>query len=655
VDQNANASNRGPRFSTEKRNTRRWFAGAHACGISPTAPAPPLVARRAAGSHRSRGRVWRLCRVGNSPDSAARFVAHAGPGGRYASGAWRCGRPSKSWRSPRKTPRRHRRETFERAASVAVRLRCRRARARRARRIPLRFCSRRWPRAGACLRRPQALRRRPAALRAVRKEYARRHGIIAFGRRGNRLQVAMVDPRDPHARRRFARGGADRRALAGRRERRGSGRCCCTHDVRQIMERTATGEAHGFSRVADGGPRQPSSCSTACWRWRGDARLRRPHRAVRARVIVRYRIDGVLADRLLLGPRRADPLVARIKVLSGMRIDDRRSPQDGRFTADLGGLALDFRVSSLPTHWGEKIVLRVLTREAGFLDLDDLGLRAADHETLKTTLAKPFGLVLVTGPPAPASRRRSTRCSRPARRAAGHREHLDHRGSRRVPDAARQPGDREPGFGVDFAAGLRALLRQDPDIIMVGEIRDQETAGSPSAARSSAAWSSRPCTPRRGERGRPALRHGRRGVLLASTLTLVIGQPVRRTCEACRESVDIDARILAVLRGRLDFDSTVAGYARKVSSAADPIRSRTCVCSAGAAASSAREPASRTRRHLRSFTVDDEARRLMMERRPAAEIAARPWPAGCVRCCRTASPRRCSARPTVEEIYRVTG
>jgi type II secretory ATPase GspE/PulE/Tfp pilus assembly ATPase PilB-like protein len=90
--------------------------------------------------------------------------------------------------------------------------------------------------------------------------------------------------------------------------------------------------------------------------------------------------------------------VARVKILAGLRIDERRAPQDGRFEADLGGFKIGLRVSSLPTHWGEKVVLRVLSKENVILDLEDLGLGVSDFDIVLRNILRPFGMVLITGP-----------------------------------------------------------------------------------------------------------------------------------------------------------------------------------------------------------------------------------------------------------------
>ena len=114
--------------------------------------------------------------------------------------------------------------------------------------------------------------------------------------------------------------------------------------------------------------------------------------------VVRCRIDGTLREALTVLPQALQPLVARIKVLAGLRIDERRAPQDGHFDVDLSGVLADLRVSTLPTHWGEKVVMRVIPKEASTLDLEDLGLAATDLPVVRRHILRPFGMVLITGP-----------------------------------------------------------------------------------------------------------------------------------------------------------------------------------------------------------------------------------------------------------------
>jgi general secretion pathway protein E len=192
------------------------------------------------------------------------------------------------------------------------------------------------------------------------------------------------------------------------------------------------------------------------------------------RLIVRFRIDGVLRD--VVEPRRAlaPLLISRIKVMARLDIAERRVPQDGRVTLRIGGQDIDARVSTIPTQHGERVVLRLLDRGGARLDLESLGMSARDVGVFERLLERPNGLVLVTGPT--GSGKTTTLYAALTR--------LNDR--RRNIMTVEDPIEYElegvgqtqvnPKTDLTFARGLRAILRQDPDVIMVGEIRDQETA-----------------------------------------------------------------------------------------------------------------------------------------------------------------------------------
>jgi type IV pilus assembly protein PilB len=191
-------------------------------------------------------------------------------------------------------------------------------------------------------------------------------------------------------------------------------------------------------------------------------------------VLVRYRIDGILRDAMTLPKISASGIVARIKVLSNLRLDEHRLPQDGRFKVETPEYKYSVRVSIMPVFDGEKVVMRLLPETARGFTLEQLGLRGKALEDVQDNLRKPVGMILVCGPT--GSGKTTTLYSM--------MEILNNPGVNictiEDPIEYRMPRVNQtqvnPKIGLTFAAGLRALLRQDPDIIMVGEIRDNETA-----------------------------------------------------------------------------------------------------------------------------------------------------------------------------------
>jgi len=192
-------------------------------------------------------------------------------------------------------------------------------------------------------------------------------------------------------------------------------------------------------------------------------------------VQVRYRIDGVLHDAMTLPAQVSSGIVARIKVLANLKLDEHRLPQDGRFKIETEEYRYSLRVSILPVMAGEKIVMRLLPETAKALTLEELGLRGEALERVQDNLKKPVGLILVTGPT--GSGKTTTLYSMmeilndPGVNISTIEDPIEYRMPRINQTQVR------PKIGLTFATGLRALVRQDPDIIMVGEIRDNETAG----------------------------------------------------------------------------------------------------------------------------------------------------------------------------------
>ncbi len=258
-------------------------------------------------------------------------------------------------------------------------------------------------------------------------------------------------------------------------------------------------------------------------------------------LVVRMRVDGVLTEKLRMPPHVAPVLVSRIKVMARLDIAERRVPQDGRISLSLGGKLVDVRVSTLPNRAGERVVMRLLDKDNAGIDLVQLGLDPKAEDTLRRALAEPNGIVLVTGPT--GSGKTTTLYAALRGLNDGQRNILT------VEDPVEYAVDGvgqtqvNSKVGLTFAAGLRAILRQDPDVVMVGEIRDKETADI--AVQASLTGHLVLSTVHTNDAAGAITRMRDMGVepfLLASTLRAVIAQRlVRRLCPHCREAREIDA------------------------------------------------------------------------------------------------------------------
>lgn len=192
-------------------------------------------------------------------------------------------------------------------------------------------------------------------------------------------------------------------------------------------------------------------------------------------LIVRYRIDGILHDAMTLDKSAAPGITARIKVLSNLKLDEKRLPQDGRFKIDQNGEKISFRVSTLPTYFGEKTVIRILKENSHGFSLESIGFHGEGLERIHDSLKQKIGMVLATGPT--GSGKTTTLytmldiLNKPEVNISTIEDPIEYQMPRVNQTQVR------PEIGMTFANGLRTLLRQDPDIIMVGEIRDTETAG----------------------------------------------------------------------------------------------------------------------------------------------------------------------------------
>ncbi|MEI6486457.1 MAG: ATPase, T2SS/T4P/T4SS family [Sphingomonadales bacterium] len=264
-------------------------------------------------------------------------------------------------------------------------------------------------------------------------------------------------------------------------------------------------------------------------------------------LVVRMRADGELREMHRLPPGVAPLLASRIKVMARLDIAERRLPQDGRMDLALGGKRLDVRVSTLPARGGERVVLRLLDKENAGIDLAGLGMPPAAERAFRAGLAQANGLVLITGPT--GSGKTTTLYAGLKLLNDGQRNILT------VEDPVEYAVDGigqtqvNPKVGLSFAAGLRAILRQDPDVVMVGEIRDAETAGIAVQAALTGHLVLSSLHTNDAASAITRLRDfGVEPFLLAATLRLVVAQRlVRRLCPGCRTAHPADTATAAAL------------------------------------------------------------------------------------------------------------
>jgi len=272
-------------------------------------------------------------------------------------------------------------------------------------------------------------------------------------------------------------------------------------------------------------------------------------------VSVRYRVDGILREANKLPKKVHSALISRIKILSNLKIDERRVPQDGRFKIQIGSGIYALRVSTLPITEGEKVVMRILDESSKASTLEELGYWGAALKSVNEAIRQPHGMVLVTGPTGSG---KSTSLfstlsllNKPSVNISTVEDPVEYK----IPGANQTQVN--PKAGMTFAAGLRALLRQDPNIIMVGEIRDKETSDLAVQAALTGHLvfatlhtnNAATCLPR-------LLDMGIEPFLIASTVRAVIGQRlVRRLCIDCRQEITPDAPTLNQIKEIFDTDS----------------------------------------------------------------------------------------------------
>ncbi|MFN3649927.1 MAG: GspE/PulE family protein [Armatimonadota bacterium] len=349
------------------------------------------------------------------------------------------------------------------------------------------------------------------------------------------------------------------------------------------------------------------------------------------RCVVRFRVDGVLFDYREMSPDEHIPLLSRIKILANIDIAEHRLPLDGRFAIKLVGMRWDVRVSTMPTQFGEKAVLRMLPKDSTTLSLEELGMLERERRLFEQVIAKPYGMLLVTGPTG-SGKTTSLYTALRAMDTTG-------RNVMTIEDPVEYELPRvtqiqvHPKIGLTFATALRHTLRQDPDVVMVGEIRDMETLGMAvqAALTGHFVFSTLHCNDSASAATR-ATDMGLEPFLFSSAVVGVMAQRlVRRICSNCRAPEPIpDA-----LRKRLNITDPHAVIYR------------------GAGCRECRHTGYRGRLGVYELLVmNEQIRTAIQERRSAAEIRKAAIQTGMVALRDDALRKVLSGVTTLEEVLR---
>ena len=391
----------------------------------------------------------------------------------------------------------------------------------------------------------------------VTEKLLRRHGALPLHRENGRLVVAMSDPTDIYALddlRMSCRCSIVPVVTTEENLQRTQARVFSVGgQVAEILEEATEAKTEDFGEIELGVAADANEAPVvrlvnsilqrAVGEEASDIHLE-PHAQELA---VRLRVDGVLRELMSVPPKLQSGVVARLKILANLDIAERRIPQDGRFSVKLDAKKVDLRVASLPTIFGEEVVLRLLDTSSLQTGLSELGFAPRDLERYREVFRRPYGTILVTGPT--GSGKSTTLYATLNQLNTRERKII----TIEDPVEYRMPGINQiqvnPKVGLSFAAGLRSILRNDPDVVMVGEIRDSETAKTGVEA----ALTGHLVLATLHTNDAPAAlsRLTEMGVepfLIATAVDCVIAQRLaRKLCESCKKPVEIDEEILSEL------------------------------------------------------------------------------------------------------------
>ena len=400
-------------------------------------------------------------------------------------------------------------------------------------------------------------------LQIIPEPIAKKYGIIAFEKNGNDLKVAMKNPEDLQTID-FIRKKTGLRIIP-----------CLTNEesIKAILKQyekslkaefgdiinknsddvAAGNDAENLEKIAQDLPIikiVDTLLKHAILQSASDIHIEPGEKEVR----VRYRIDGVLHDAMTLPRQVLEGLVARIKVLSNLKLDEHRLPQDGRFKIEKEGYRISFRVSMLPVFEGEKIVMRLLDESSKGLTLEKMGLNGNALEAVHRHIKRPNGMVLVTGPTGSGKTTTLYTIMDILNTTEVNISTVEDPVEYRMTRVNQTQTNAK--IGMTFAAALRSLLRQDPDIIMVGEIRDGETMqiAVEAAMTGHLVLSTLHTNSAAGTLPR-LLDMGAEAFLVASTVNVVIGQRlVRKLCNECKVAYTLEEKEVKTLGATFNMD-----------------------------------------------------------------------------------------------------
>ncbi|MAF81011.1 hypothetical protein CL628_03280 [bacterium] len=401
-------------------------------------------------------------------------------------------------------------------------------------------------------------------LQIIPESTAREHSIIAYQHATDQVQVAMADPRDRQIVE-FIQKKVDKPVTIAQTSRASIREGLALYqesldtELQQILSTVGAVAVSGddLSKAAEDLPVVRTVdllLKHAILQDASDIHIE----PTETTVVIRYRVDGILHDMLTLPRDFLAGLIARIKVLSNLKIDEHRLPQDGRFKIETEDYKIAFRVSILPVYDGEKVVMRLLDESGKGLDLSSIGLRSTALEVMRRNISKPHGMVLVTGPTGSGKTTTLYAALKELNTPEVNISTVEDPIEYRMPRINQTQVN--PKIGLTFSNGLRSLVRQDPDILMVGEIRDEETAALAvnAALTGHLVLSTLHTNSAAGALPR-LLDMEVEAFLLASTVNVLVAQRlVRRLCEECHEMTAIGADMIKDLEHVVDASQLTA-------------------------------------------------------------------------------------------------